>query len=80
VQFQQADVILDGGVGGFTPASTAYFLNTKYIFFRPHRDRNFVPLDPSKRYAVNQDAVVQLIAFAGNLTMSGGQFQAVVTE
>ena len=37
----------------------AYFLNTKYIFFRPHRDRNFVALDPSKRYTVNQDAVVQ---------------------
>ena len=77
VKFMQADVVLDGGIGGYAPASTMYFLNTKYIHFRPHRDRNFVPLDPSKRYSVNQDAVVQLLAWAGNLTVSGSQFQGV---
>ena len=77
VQYMQADVVLDGGIGGYAPASTAYFLNTKYLFLRPHRDRNFVPLDPSKRYSVNQDAVVQLLAWAGNLTCSGAQFQGV---
>ena len=36
VKFMQADVVLDGGIGGFTPVNTAYFLNTKYIFLRPH--------------------------------------------
>jgi hypothetical protein len=76
----QADVVLDGGIGGYAPVSTAYFLNTKYIHFRPHRDRNFVALDPSKRYSVNQDAVVQLLAWAGNLTMSGSQFQGVLAD
>jgi hypothetical protein len=34
-----------------------------------------VPLSPQKRYAVNQDAEVQIIAFAGNLTTSGAKFQ-----
>jgi hypothetical protein len=80
VQYMQADVVLDGGIGGYAPATTAYFLNTKYIHFRPHRDRNFVALDPSKRYSVNQDAVVQLLAWAGNLTMSGSQFQGVMAD
>lgn len=80
IKYMQADVVLDGGIGGFAPVNTAYFLNTKYLFLRPHRDRNFVALDPSKRYSVNQDAVVQLLAWAGNLTSSGTQFQAVMAD
>jgi len=75
IQYMDADVILDGGIGGFATTKTAYFLNTKYLFFRPHADRNFVPLAPNKRYAINQDAEVQILAFAGNLTCSGAQFQ-----
>jgi hypothetical protein len=80
VKFMQADVVLDGGIGGFAPVNAAYFLNTKYIFLRPHSARNFVALDPSKRYSVNQDAVVQLIAWAGNLCMNGSQFQGVLAD
>ena len=80
VQYMGADVVLDGGIGGYAPVNTAYFLNTKYLFLRPHRDRNFVPLDPSKRYSVNQDAVVQLLAWAGNLCCSGAQFQGVMAD
>jgi hypothetical protein len=80
VKYMQADVVLDGGIGGFAPVNAAYFLNTKYIFLRPHRDRNFVPLDPSKRYSTNQDAVVSLLAWAGNLCVSGAQFQGVVAD
>lgn len=80
VKFMDADVCLDGGIGGYMPASTAYFLNTKYIHYRPHRSRNMVPLSPDKRYSVNQDAATQILAWAGNLTMSGGQFQGVMIE
>ncbi len=75
VQYMDADVVLDGGIGGFCPANQAFFLNTKYIFWRPHSQRNMVPLSPNKRYAINQDAEVQIIAWAGNLTTSGSQFQ-----
>lgn len=74
-KFMDADVVLDGGIGGFCPASTMFMLNTKYIFFRPHSQRNFVPLSPGQRYSVNQDAAVQIMAFAGNLCASGLQFQ-----
>jgi hypothetical protein len=55
-----------------------YFLNTDYIFFRPHKDRNFVPIG-GERQSVNQDAIVKLIGWAGNLTCSGAQFNGVLT-
>jgi hypothetical protein len=75
VKFMDADVVLDGGIGGACPAGTAFFLNTNYIHYRPHAQRNMVPLSPNRRYATNQDAEVQILAWAGNLTMSGRQFQ-----
>lgn len=75
IKYMDADVVLDGGIGGFCPASTAFFLNTKYLHYRPHSARNMVPLAPNKRYAINQDAEVQILAWAGNLTCSGRQFQ-----
>lgn len=75
IQYMDADVVLDGGIGGFAVTNTAYFLNTKYLFWRPHADRNMVPLAPNRRYAINQDAEVQIIGWAGNLTCSGAQFQ-----
>lgn len=81
-----ADVVLGGGVnfavntagtaGGATSAHM-WALNTKYIFFRPHRDRNFVPIG-GERQSVNQDAIVKLIGWAGNLTTSGSRFQGVL--
>jgi hypothetical protein len=75
LKFMGADVVLDGGIGGFATPKTTYFLNTKYIFLRPHASRDMVPLNPNKRYAVNQDAEVSILAWGGNLTCSGRQFQ-----
>lgn len=75
LKFMDADVALDGGIGGFATTSTCYMLNTKYLHYRPHAQRNMVPLSPNRRYAVNQDAEVQILAWAGNLTSSGSQFQ-----
>jgi hypothetical protein len=71
------DVDLSGNNGGAT-ASRMWALNTDYIFFRPHRDRNFVPIG-GERQAVNQDAIVKLIGWAGNLTSSGPQFCGVLS-
>ena len=75
LKYMDADIVLDGGIGGFCPPGTAFFLNTKYIHYRPHSARNMTSLSPNKRYAINQDAEVQILAWAGNLTMSGRQFQ-----
>lgn len=73
------DVFLDGGIGGQLNTNRMYFLNTKYIFFRPHRDRNFVPIG-GDRQSVNQDAIVKLIGWAGNLTCSGARYQGVLSD
>ena len=78
LKYMNADVVLDGGFGGGAPTSTMYMLNTKYIFFRPHQDRNFAPLG-DERFAVNQDAMVKLIGFAGNLTLSNRFLQGVLS-
>jgi len=75
IKYMDADVVLDGGIGGFATADTAYFINSKYLHYRPHAQRNMVSLSPNRRYATNQDAEVQILAWAGNLTCSGAQFQ-----
>ena len=93
VKYMDADVVLDGGMQinwtssgaagslqNSTPASSAYFLNTKYLHYRPHASRNMVPLSPGQRYSVNQDAAVQILAWAGNLTSSGLQFQGLLFD
>lgn len=78
IKFNTADVVLDGGVGGDAPTNTMYFLNTNFIHWRPHSDRNMVPLDPD-RFATNQDAMVKLIGLAANMTLSNAQLQGVLT-
>lgn len=95
LKYLNADVVLDGGFQGFAsdplppqtssgtavggaPSSTMYFLNTKYIMWRPHSKRNMVPLDPD-RFSVNQDAMVRLIGWAGNMTLRNAFLQGVLT-
>ncbi len=63
--------------GTGAPSSHMYFLNTDYIFLRPHKDRNMVPLSPD-RFSVNQDAMVRLIGWAGNMTMSNAFLQGCI--
>ncbi len=78
IKYMSSDVVLDGGVGGGAPTNSMFFLNTNYIFFRPHTERNFTPLGDD-RFAVNQDAMVKLIGFAGNMTVSNRRLQAVLS-
>jgi hypothetical protein len=77
LRYMQADVVCDGMIGGFAPTNTMYFLNTNYLYFRPHRDRNFVPIGDD-RNSPNQDAMVKLIGFMGNMTMSNASLQGVL--
>ena len=73
-----ADVVLGGGIGNQETATYMYLLNTNYIFFRPHKERNFVPIG-GERQAINQDAIVKLYGWAGNLTTSNAQLQGILT-
>ena len=87
IKFMDADVVLDGGLyfpdsayGPGAVTKTMYFLNTKYLKWRPHADRNMVPLSPNKRYSINQDAEVTILAFAGAMTCCGDAFQGRLTS
>jgi uncharacterized Zn-binding protein involved in type VI secretion len=70
-----ADVIADGGQGGYAVTKTMYFLNTNYLYFRPHKDRDMVPLEPKSRVPVNQDAEVVILGWAGAMTCSNQRLQ-----
>jgi len=65
-------------VGG-VPGTTGYFLNTKYLHWRPSARRNMVPLDPD-RFSINQDAMIRLIGWAGNATLSNAFLQGVLVS
>lgn len=77
LKFMDADVVLDGGQGGNCPANHMYFLNTDYIHYRPHSERNMVVLG-GERMNTNQDAIVKLIGWAGNMTASNCALQGVL--
>jgi len=77
LKFMGADVVFDGGQDGACPASHMYMLNTDYLYLKSHKDRNMVPLNPD-RFAVNQDAMVKLIGWAGNMTVSNSALQGVI--
>lgn len=74
LKFVTAEVIYDGDSG--IPASHMYFLNTDFIYLRPHSVRNWIPMD--KKTSVNQDAMVVPLIWAGNLTCSNASLQGVV--
>lgn len=76
LKFNTADVVYDGDSG--ITSSYMYFLNTDYIFWRPHSGTNMVPLE--RRDSINQDALVVPIVFAGNLTCSNRSLQGVLSD
>jgi len=75
--FQGIPVVFDTAVSGIG-ANAAYFLNTDYMKWRSHKDRNMIALEDKS--AVNQDSTVKTLAWAGNLTMSGAKFQGVYSN
>lgn len=74
IRFMGADVVFDGGAGGGIDANTGFVLNTNYVHLRPHVDANFVAADPD-RYSVNQLAMVKILHWAGNMTISNSRLQ-----
>ncbi len=74
LMYVTANVIFDGDSG--IPSSHMYFLNTDFIYLRPHSTRNWVPME--KKTSVNQDATIVPLVWAGNLTMSNAALQGVI--
>ena len=76
VKFAGADVVYEDNTG--MPTQRIYYLNTDYLFLRYAAKRLFKPLE--RVNSINQDAMVQLITFAGNLTCSNCSLQGVGKE
>ena len=79
LKYKGADVIFDGGQGGSCPEKHMYFINTNYLYLRPHKDRNFKVIG-GERMAINSDAIYKIIGWAGNLTMSNAALQGVLVD
>ena len=79
LKFKGADVIYDGGQGGYCPEKHMYFLNTNYLRLRSHKDRNMKVIG-GNRMAVDQDALYKIIGWAGNLTLSNASLQGVLVD
>lgn len=79
LKFKGADVIADGGQNGHCPENHMYFLNTDYLYLRPHKDRNMKVIG-GDRLSVNQDALYRIIGWAGNMTMSNASLQGVLIK
>jgi hypothetical protein len=73
LKYKSADVIFDGGSG--IPTSHMYFLNTKYLRLKVHKDANMTQMDD--KVSVNQDAIVIPILLMANLTCSNRSLQGV---
>lgn len=80
LKFVNADVVLEGGVGGYLSNSTLsnsvmHMLNTEYLNFVTHSDRD-IEIIGGERMSLNQDATVQLMLWAGNMAVSNRMLQA----
>lgn len=72
IMFMNAPVVYDDQC----PTTHMYFLNTDYIFLRPAKGREFVPL--GEKSSVNQDALVMPVVWAGNMTTNNRSLQGVI--
>lgn len=74
LKYKTADVVYDDQC----VAKRMYFINTDYLFLRPHKNRQFVPLE--ERASINQDAYVVPVVWAGNMTCSNRSLQGVMID
>lgn len=78
VKFQSADVIYDSNDNFSTTGEKMYFINSDYMALRYHPDANWTPMEEVK--ATNQDAVVVLILWMGQLVCSNRARQGVMID
>lgn len=76
-KFRTADVVMDGGVGGACPANSLYFLNTDFIHYRPMAGMDVYRVG-SDREPTNQDSLIRIIGWKGNMTLSNSQLQGLL--
>lgn len=79
LKFKGADVVLDGGYQGQAPANQMYFLNTDFLRLRTFPGRDWDMLKPDDRVPVDQDAIVKILVWGGNMTASNLFLQGVLS-
>lgn len=72
LMYKGTPVIYDDQCG----ATRMYGINSDYLFLRPAKGREFVPMGEKK--SVNQDVMVMPIFWAGNMTCSNRKLQFVI--
>lgn len=77
IMFNDIPVVFDTSASGIG-AQVAYFLNTDYLKWRTHKDRNMISLD--NKSAVNQDSTDKTLVWAGNLTCSNAALNGVYSN
>jgi hypothetical protein len=78
VKFMSADVMFDSNDNFTTTGERMYFLNTDYIALRYHSDANWTAMDENQ--STNQDAVVVLIIWQGQMTCSNRSLQGILLD
>jgi hypothetical protein len=76
---KQVDVILDGGRNGQIPTNTMYFINSEFFHYKPASERNWKVFG-GDRTNINQDAIVRLLGWAGNVTVDNCQLHGVLSQ
>jgi len=75
-------VVMSGGVAygteTYIASDRSYFLNTKYLKLRYHKDANMEPLEELR--SINAEVWCQLIIWMGNMTCSNGRLQGVMFD
>lgn len=80
LKFKGIPIVADSktpGSGGGTEDNYLYFLNTKYLFWYTHPERDFY--SRPKIEIATQDAFVEQKLIAGNIACNNRRFQAVMT-
>lgn len=76
INFNGAAVVADA----HCQTGRAYMLNTKYIKFIVHKDRNIVPKTKEWQVPTNQDAKIKQLVFAGELVVQSPRLQTKVVS
>lgn len=75
-------IVMSGGVnfGGqsYIASDRSYFLNTKYLKVKYHKDANMEPLEELR--SINAEVWCQLIIWMGNMTCSNARLQGVMYD
>jgi len=82
LEYLGVPVVMSGGVNfagqTYIAADRSYFLNTKYLKLRYHKDANMEPLEELR--SINAEVWCQLIIWMGNLTCSNARLQGVMFD